>query len=78
MEMRSPERGPIRKLARAAATATTDKNGVKKPMLRDIDVSKMPAKIRGAEETPKRLAKLMRKTAATEILKSNKARPGPP
>ena len=78
IQMKSPERKPISKLAMAAAPAITDKNGVKKPMIRAIDINKIAAKIRGAEDTPKRLAKLMRKTAATEILKSNKANPGPP
>src|SRR5258705_12398626 len=72
------ESGPISRLARAAAPAMTDKNGVKKPMLSDIDTNKMPAKIRGAEDTPKRLTQLMSSIAATEILKSNKANPGPP
>ena len=65
-------------MAIAATHAITDRYGVKNPILRDIDINKAPTEIRGAEDTPKRLATLMRKIAATEILKSNKARPGPP
>jgi hypothetical protein len=62
----------------ATAQAIRDKYGVRKPIVSEMNINEAPVKIKGAEDTPKRLAKLMRKIAATEILRSNNARPGPP
>jgi hypothetical protein len=44
--MRLPEWGPISKFATADAHTITDRKGVKKPILRDIDINKTPAKSR--------------------------------
>jgi len=76
--MRSREYGSIRRIASAVAPATTDRYGVRKPVVRHIDISNEPAKIKGAEDTPNRFPTLIRKIAATEILKSSKAIPGAP
>jgi hypothetical protein len=53
--------------------AITARNGVKKPILNDMDINKAPGKNRGEEE----FAAIIRIIAATEILRSNNPSPGP-
>ena len=77
-EIRLPEWEPINRFATADAQAITAKNGVKNPILRDSAINKTHVKSRYMEGTPGRFAKFIRKAAATEILRSNKAKPGPP
>jgi hypothetical protein len=77
-EIRLPEWEPINRFATADAQAITAKNGVKKPILRDRAINKAHAKSRYMEDTPGRFAAFIRKVAATEILSSNNANPGPP
>src|ERR1700755_2259456 len=64
-------RAPKNRLAMATAQAIRDKYGVRKPIVSEMNINEAPVKTKGAEDTPKRLAKLMRKIAATEILRSN-------
>ena len=72
------EGGPTTRPATAAARVTTDKYGVKKPITRDADTNKATAKSSGVEVTRGRFAAFIRKVAATEILNSSNATPGPP
>lgn len=79
--MMFPELKPISKFATADTSATTDRYGVKKPMLSDIDTNRIAATSKWIEGTRELVAvfiALITKTAATEILRSNNARPGPP
>ena len=76
--MRAPELGPISKFAAANAHAITDRNGVKKPIARDIDINKAPARSRWMEDEPVRFTAFIKKAAATEMRRSNNASPGPP
>jgi hypothetical protein len=65
----------------ADAHAITDRNGVKKPILNETEIreiTKTPATIRGVEDKSERFAAFIRKIAATEIRRSNNARPGRP
>ena len=69
------------KFATANTKAIVDRYGVRKPMLRDKDISKVPGQSRLIEDAPERFAVLIaltKKIPATEIRKSSNARPGPP
>ena len=57
---------------------TSDKSGVRKPIVSDTDINKIPAKRMWEEDPPDRLTASIRKIVATEIRSSNNARPGPP
>ena len=77
-QMKLPELKPISRLATPAAHAITDIKGVRNPTTSKIEINSTPAKSRGAEDTPNLFAKFMSKVAATEVLRRNSAKPGPP
>src|ERR1044072_3618094 len=76
--MRLPELGPVSRFTPAATHATADRYGVRKPILRDTDISTTNAQNRRMEETPEHFAVSISKMAATEILSSSNATPGLP
>ena len=74
-----PEWGPTRKFATADKQVSTDVTGVKKPIVRNVAISKTTARSRFEEKTPARFAlAFKRRIDATEIRRSTKATPGPP
>ena len=65
-------------MATAAAQAITDRNGVKKPIHREMETNKTPAKSRYLENRSKQFAALIKKIAATEMRRRTNANPGHP
>jgi hypothetical protein len=62
----------------AKAQAITDKYGVRKPIINEAEINKTLANSRRDEGKPQHFAALISKIAATEILRSNNAKPGAP
>jgi hypothetical protein len=77
IQMRLPGEGAINALT-AAKQTITERIGVKKPMLREMEISKATTNNKGVEDIPNRFAAAIRNVAATDILRSSRAIPGAP
>jgi hypothetical protein len=78
IQMRLPGEGAINALTAPAKQTITERIGVKKPMLSEIEISKATTNNKGVEDIPNRFAAAIRNVAATDILRSSRAIPGAP
>ena len=69
---------PIKAFTAAAKQTMTERIGVKKPILSEMEISKATTNSKGVEDIPKRFAAVIKNVAATDTLNSNRAIPGAP
>ena len=78
IQMRFPGAEALNAFPAAAKQTITERIGVKKPMLSEMEISQATTNNKGVEDIPNRFTAAIRNVAATDILRSSRAIPGAP